>query len=980
MNQISEEFHLLSGGSDLVSGYRVEIPSAWRNTECTMEIKTSEGRVSSEEIIISGSHPVFSSETYSEQFGGCNVQGLKTYIPFSVLTETPDIQEKNLNQTLLELTRWRYGIFSEVGYSTDPMYPENRTLGFGELRNAGCTAEELINGGGLCPISSYDSAAETKQNLLCAENPGRQTILNQFLGNEPVKFSRSQIEYVVPSDTERVILLIEQSQGMANLWSAILSSTFQFINALPEGSELAIITYGAEATIHLQATRVVGGNREGLHYRIPRRVAPDSGDSEPCIFCGFSAAGDLATNTSTIIILSSSVTDKNHTQLMKFEQSANPIIRRIVFGKFSRQSLDSRRPVYMINENENILNITSDVSLALASLSDSYPSKKFHMESLETLDTEGSFVVEPSLSSDLWLQILLDDTTDINVFEIKSPSGQIFSFPKFDAGLVYFSLRGPRETGVWSYRIKFYASAARDRRMILECWGSGGSGEISLRSWTRMTDEPHQPVYIYAKLDQLGLPVLNAQIFAVISKPGDAITKVELLDNGLGYPDIVSGDGIYSGYFSQFSDVPGVYSVYVEAVNNATAGVINVKKVDQLSLEARGSNFPTQPQIPLESFRRYSTSPSFYLNSTSEFFVSSGLVQKRDSLPPSRITDFKLANYFNNSLFVTLAWSAPGNDFNAGQAFRYEIRCFTGRQALSQENFAEQGILVHSSLVPSPDVQGVEQRCTVGVPWPEEVFYYAIVAFDSAGNRGEVSNIISVYVKEPVTTTTEDSTTKFLSMKDVSKTLPLKSFIHSESMMYIIAGVISFILIIIVIILTIIIRRLGVCGRKINTDQNSEDNSSLPDLCHDQSYMRNSISYMSGYDLPEMLEYALRSPQKASAQEITNNNARFCDQYHVKISSKTPNQEDLRYFHQKIQSQNSQNSPSISPVNSTFTVGQSTDCSVSVSGSDHEMVGDTLQVVTPSYQDVREKFLRPEPKPRKVPPAVPNKTVHASLV
>ena len=77
-------------------------------------------------------------------------------------------------------------------------------------------------------------------------------------------------------------------------------------------------------------------------------------------------------------------------------------------------------------------------------------------------------------------------------------------------------------------------------------------------------------------------------------------------------------------------------------------------------------------------------------------------------------------------------------------------------------------------------------------------------------------------------------------------------------------------------------------------------------------------------------------------------------------------------------------SPSVSPCHSNYT-GQSTDCSVSVSGSDHELISDSLQVVSldsalappppPSAAPPP-----PQPKPRKVPPAVPSKTVHASLV
>jgi hypothetical protein len=36
----------------------------------------------------------------------------------------------------------------------------------------------------------------------------------------------------------------------------------------------------------------------------------------------------------------------------------------------------------------------------------------------------------------------------------------------------------------------------------------------------------------------------------------------------------------------------------------------------------------------------------------------------------------------------------------------------------------------------------------VGVPWPNEIFYYAVVSIDEAGNRSPISNIISVYISE----------------------------------------------------------------------------------------------------------------------------------------------------------------------------------------------------------------------------------------
>ena len=431
-----------------------------------------------------------------------------------------------------------------------------------------------------------------------------------------------------------------------------------------------------------------------------------------------------------------------------------------------------------------------------------------------------------------------------------------------------------------------------------------------------------------------------------------------------------------------------------------------------------GSSLPTEPAVPLEAFTRFTTAPSFPVTWGAEFYLHSGSVQRRDVFPPSRISDFRLANYSNTSMFVTLAWTAPGDDLTLGRAFRYEIRCFTAKEALSQGNFGEQGILVHSSLVPVPEPRGKEQRSTVSVPWPNEVFYYAIVAFDAVGNRGEVSNMLSVYVKEQVTTLTPELASKqHLSMKD---SMPLKSPLN-ESMMYMIAGIISLILITVVIILALIIRRLGGCATKTSLLDSLAPYSpppspqpSLPPYKQSpltEPFSRSSISYISGYDLPEMLEYSMLGhtvfkgpgpgvslPPRASLLAALHHG-------HPTESYFTRPERPL--------------SPSTSPVNSIYTAGQSTDCSVSVSGSDHELVvGDTtgLQVVTVrevardmgrevardmgrevardwgrevAWESGREvawdwgrknRKIPPAMESRKIPPPVPIKTVHASLV
>ena len=87
-------------------------------------------------------------------------------------------------------------------------------------------------------------------------------------------------------------------------------------------------------------------------------------------------------------------------------------------------------------------------------------------------------------------------------------------------------------------------------------------------------------------------------------------------------------------------------------------------------------------------------------------------------------------------------------------AAKYEIRCHTNRAMLTEANFGSKGILVHSDSLPQPADYGTNQSCYASVPWTNQLFYYAIVAFDDRDNRSPISNLVSVYIHEETTTTT----------------------------------------------------------------------------------------------------------------------------------------------------------------------------------------------------------------------------------
>ena len=63
--------------------------------------------------------------------------------------------------------------------------------------------------------------------------------------------------------------------------------------------------------------------------------------------------------------------------------------------------------------------------------------------------------------------------------------------------------------------------------------------------------------------------------------------------------------------------------------------------------------------IPASSFMRQAAGPTFY--------VKQGLSGRRDVAPPSRVIDFHVSSIVNDSLYVELQWSAPGDNYDQGK-------------------------------------------------------------------------------------------------------------------------------------------------------------------------------------------------------------------------------------------------------------------------------------------------------------------------
>ncbi len=107
-----------------------------------------------------------------------------------------------------------------------------------------------------------------------------------------------------------------------------------------------------------------------------------------------------------------------------------------------------------------------------------------------------------------------------------------------------------------------------------------------------------------------------------------------------------------------------------------------------------------------------------------------------DTIPPADITDLTVfAGYASNLSTIKIEWTAPGDDWSIGTADHYEIRY--SQQPITAANWQNANLFPDP---PTPLPAGSSQFCNVTGLNAATIYYFAIRAFDDAGNGNNVSN------------------------------------------------------------------------------------------------------------------------------------------------------------------------------------------------------------------------------------------------
>ena len=666
-----------------------------------------------------------------------------------------------------------------------------------------------------------------------------------------VGFLSPKFKFVLPSLRNRVILVIDLSQAMGRhhggigKWEKTRNALFRFFSHVPEGTEVGIVTFGAKAKVNIEPTVVTPANRHGLFGKIPFRLLEDG---EGCIDCGLKIGHKLLNLPHAAESQAENASGRSGSIVLV---TATEVVRPGSLNELRKEVNSDALPIFTIGyrticddvneltkfggnfvanaDSDKLLQNVADIFLAIINKISVRTNikKSYEQDYVWTGEgiISGNFEVEENRNKNLWMILTSPFKEDVELFEVTSPSGNKFVFPKYEYGLVYFHRKGLNEIGVWSYRARLYSTAARSTRMTIEVISEATPDDsVDLSAWTSVKFDgigvTDNPVILYAQLRQGPLPVRDAKVVALVQRPGmDLPVEVVLRDEGTGYPDITKGDGIYTAYFVDFTTEPGLYSVTVRATDNSgraslpkpsgfDVAVVSTTIGDQ---GCCGSSMAKEMySMPTSSFVQHVAVSGFKITDGIQFFMSTNnQPQRADIFPPSRVTDLAVQNYVNQTLYATLTWSAPGGDFNMGKAAKYAITCYTKPEALTDQNFGNISIPVHESLLPEPAEYSTKQTATVGLPWANEVFYYGLIAIDEAGNRSPVSNLIPVYAAEVTTTTNAsffDGSRNGLGSLDSAFSTAVQALSTNGTAYLVVGIVLGLVFIVVLIILTSICR------------------------------------------------------------------------------------------------------------------------------------------------------------------------------
>jgi len=324
---------------------------------------------------------------------------------------------------------------------------------------------------------------------------------------------------------------------------------------------------------------------------------------------------------------------------------------------------------------------------------------------------------------------------------------------------ITFKIPGIAEVGTWTYLLT-PRSSTTVTVSVSSMASSSSVDPISVKSSISSSSRnSSEPIILYAQVTQGFKPVVNAIVTAIVSFPNGSQTEVRLFDRGA-TPDTRKNDGIYSRYFFNYITT-GRYSMKIKVsgkgslVSNRTTGISAAYKHGVVAdngtlelnpnLEPTNENFATVDARDLDDFERTESIGGFE-------YSGPDLANASDSFPPSKVIDLTAHQVDVDDVTkgIKLKFTAPGDDFDVGQASRYEIRYTYNDTSSLINNFTYEKEILPVNVIygdlNNPTKAGNIENFTItlnDLPKSENItkIGFALRTMDDSGNEAEISNV-----------------------------------------------------------------------------------------------------------------------------------------------------------------------------------------------------------------------------------------------
>ncbi|KAF0288508.1 Calcium-activated chloride channel regulator 4A [Amphibalanus amphitrite] len=639
-----------------------------------------------------------------------------------------------------------------------------------------------------CDDSNHVSSAPTKHNLLCGEKSAWEVMEAHedfHNGNNPPNANATPPEVdfrVVKATTDRFFFLLESTVTMRQQerWDYVSNSIRKFINwDAPTGIQVGIGHFGSAYRTDRNLTTVpaslMGRGELANLPPIADNVMESDKSWRFALDGALLALGQQAAGSTIIWVTGNGAGSEVQPQeddiqymigrLQDKEARLAVVFYPFVTPGLARVAMATGGDVISVPDVSVGTHTSISVFHALADAYvytlDKYISNR-RLVRVQVEDTQfegngatarGSFLIDNTLGVNTTFTVLFGSRSDIGYVRLRAPGGtmqEVYTYPDSTNHLMYTPVQPTQ--GQWEYEVDNLAPSYGS--IFVQVTSSPSSSEDTVRTkvWTSADatgtlNATGAPLIVYASVMRGNAPVLDAEVYGVITGPGNETTRIPLLDNGLGVPDILYGDGIYSRYFTEFgalSDAGQLFTVRVE-VGGARARVVTGRAL------VAPRAVPVDGTVPCcgSTVGNVTTVPVFDLSRTASgggVLVTGGADPTVDLYPPSRVTDL-MAEPNAEEQTIAFSWSAPGDDFGKPDSTvaLYDVRFSESRNQL-RDHFSECQAVSEWS---QPEPTGTPSLAVIDFHTVNTMFFFAIRGVDEAGNAAELSNIVSVVMPPP---------------------------------------------------------------------------------------------------------------------------------------------------------------------------------------------------------------------------------------